>query len=132
VPTTTRASRAIASIFPDMAERISGYAVRVPVPTVSILELTVQLGTPATANEINAAFERAAEGPLGQVLAVSDEPLVSTDFRGRRHAAIVDLPCTLTIGPLAKISAWYDNEHGYGMRVAAAAVALAERGLDGS
>jgi len=128
VPTTTRAATAIAGVMPELAGRVSGYAVRVPVSTVSILELTAQLAVPATDVEINDAFRRAAEGPLGRVLAVSDQPLVSADFRGSPFSAVVDAPLTIVIGPLAKVSAWYDNEWGYSRRVADAAVVLAERG----
>jgi len=125
VPTTTRAAKAIAQVFPDMALRVSGYALRVPVPTVSMLELTTQLGAAASVTEVNDAFREAAEGPLGRVLGVSDEPLVSTDFRGNTFSAVVDIPFTMAIGPLARVSAWYDNEWGYSSRVADAAALLA-------
>ncbi len=130
VPTTTRADKAIGQVFPDMAGRLRGYAVRVPVATVSILQLTSHLAAPATPDEINAAFHRAAAGPLGDVLAVSDAPLVSSDFRGDAHSAIVDAPSTLTIGPLAKVSAWYDNEWGYSCRVADVAAHIAVQGTN--
>lgn len=125
VPTTTRAAGAIARVFPDMAGRLSGYAVRVPVATVSILELTAQLADTAVAKDVNEAFRRAAAGPLGRVLYVSDEPLVSTDLRGNTYSAVVDALSTLTIGPLVKVSAWYDNEWGYSTRVADVAAMLA-------
>ena len=125
VPTDTRAAAAIGAILPEMAGRLSGFAVRVPVPCVSIIELTVQLGDSAEADAINAAFHRAVEGPLGRVMQVSDAPLVSTDFRGNRSSAVIDAPFTMTNGPLAKISAWYDNEWGYSNRVADTAVLLA-------
>jgi len=128
VPTTTRADKAIGQVFPDMAGRISGFAVRVPVPTVSILQLTTQLAAPATTESINAAFRAAAAGPLGRVLSVSDAPLVSSDFRGNPCSAVVDAPSTLTIGPLAKVSAWYDNEWGYSCRVADVAAWIARGG----
>jgi glyceraldehyde 3-phosphate dehydrogenase len=130
VPTTTRADKAIGQVFPDMDGRLRGYAVRVPVSTVSILQLTCHFGAPATADEINAAFRRAAAGPLGAVLAVSDAPLVSSDFRGNPHSAILDAPSTLTIGSLAKVSAWYDNEWGYSCRVADVAAYIAEQGTN--
>jgi len=130
VPTTTRAAKAIGQVFPDMAGRISGSAVRVPVPTVSILQVTSHLGTPASADEINAAFRRAVEGPLGLVMTVSDAPLVSSDFRGNRSSAVVDAPSTITIGPLAKVAAWYDNEWGYSCRVADVAAFIANGGTN--
>lgn len=131
VPTTTRAAKAIGQVFPDMAERLSGFAVRVPVPTVSILQLTAHLATEESVESINTAFRRAAEVSLGGVLAVSDAPLVSSDFRGNRASAIIDLPSTLTNGPLAKVAAWYDNEWGYSCRVADVAAHIAARGANG-
>jgi glyceraldehyde 3-phosphate dehydrogenase len=127
VPTTTRSAATIGRVLPEMAGRISGYAVCVPVATVSILELTAQLAAAVPAAELNDAFRQAAEGRLGQVLATSDEQLVSTDYRGSRFSAVVDLPLTMTIGPLAKISAWYDNEWGYSCRLADVAAVLADR-----
>jgi glyceraldehyde 3-phosphate dehydrogenase len=127
VPTTTRAATTIGQVFPDMAGRIGGYAVRVPVATVSILELTAELAEAPSAEAINDAFRRAAAGPLGRVLAVSDAPLVSSDFRGSEYSAVVDAPLTLTIGPLAKVSAWYDNEWGYSRRVADVAALVAQQ-----
>lgn len=131
VPTPSRAVASLAHVLPDFAEHLGGYAVRVPVPTVSILELTAQLAGPVTAEEVNQAFRRAAAGPLGRVLAVSDDSLVSTDYRGNTKSAVVDLPLTLTIGPLVKVSAWYDNEWGYSSRVAETAAFMAELGTNG-
>ena len=118
VPTSTRAASAIASVLPEMAGKVSGFAVRVPVSAVSILEVTVHLGDAVTAEEINEAYREATENGLGEVMTVSSAPLVSTDFRGDPHSAVVDAPFTMTIGPLAKISAWYDNEWAYACRVA--------------
>ena len=127
VPTTTRAAAAIGGVFPELAGRVSGYAVCVPVPAVSILELVVQLAEPATTDALNAAFREAAKGPLRHVLAVSDAPLVSSDYLNSPFSATVDAPLTMTIGPLAKISAWYDNEWGYSNRVADVTAAMAAR-----
>jgi glyceraldehyde 3-phosphate dehydrogenase len=127
VPTPSRAVASLGRVLPDFAARLGGYAVRVPVPTVSILELTAQLAGTPTADEVNHAYRRAAAGPLGHVLAVADDPLVSTDYRGNTKSAVVDLPLTLTIGPLVKVSAWYDNEWGYSCRVADAAAFMAEQ-----
>ncbi|MBK6767633.1 MAG: type I glyceraldehyde-3-phosphate dehydrogenase [Ardenticatenales bacterium] len=127
VPTTTRAPKAIAHVLPGMAGKISGYAVRVPVPTVSFLEVTAQFEAPVSVDALNDAFRAAARGPLGRVLAVSDAPLVSTDFRGNPNSAIIDAPFTMAIGPLAKISAWYDNEYGYSNRVADVVAYIAAR-----
>jgi glyceraldehyde 3-phosphate dehydrogenase len=128
VPTHSRAVTSLGHVLPSLADRLAGYAVRVPVPTVSILELTAQLAEPATPDQVNHAYRAAAAGPLARILGVSDEPLVSTDFRGDRRSAIVDLPLTITIGPLVKVSAWYDNEWGYSSRVADTAAYMAERG----
>jgi glyceraldehyde 3-phosphate dehydrogenase len=127
VPTTWRAAEATKLVLPEMAGRVDGYSVRVPVPVVSIIELIVKLGEPADAAGINAALKAAAAGPLGHVLAVSDEPLVSTDYRGCRYSAVIDAPLTIGIGPLAKLSAWYDNEWGYSNRVADVAALVAAR-----
>jgi glyceraldehyde 3-phosphate dehydrogenase len=125
VPTTTRAATAIGTVFPDMAGRLGGYAVRVPVPTVSILELIAHLGEPADANAVNDAFRTAAAGPLAGILGVCDLPLVSSDYKGERRSAVVDAPLTMTVGNLLKVSAWYDNEWGYSNRVADIAALLA-------
>ena len=124
VPTSTRADKAIGQVYPDMAGRISGYAVRVPVPAVSILQLTAHLDRPATKDTINQAFSIAADGPFGSVLDYSDEPLVSTDYRGCCYSAVIDSLATVVNGPLVKVSAWYDNEHGYACRVADVAKVL--------
>jgi len=118
VPTTSRAATAVGLFLPAMAGRLDGTSMRVPVPVVSILELTLRLGEAVAADRINEALRAAAAGPAGHVLAVSDKPLVSSDYRGSRFSAVVDAPLTMTIGPLAKLSAWYDNEWGYSNRVA--------------
>ena len=109
--------------------RIGGYAVCVPVPTVSILELTAQLAEPASASAINDACREAAAGPLGRVLGVSESPLVSSDYVGDSHSAVIDTLVTVTVGPLAKIGAWFDNEWGYSNRVADLAALVASRGF---
>ncbi len=125
VPTTTRAATAIGTVFPDMAGRLGGYAVRVPVSTVSILELTCHLGEPADATAVNDAFRAAAAGPLAGILGVCDQPLVSSDYKGERRSAVVDSQLTMTVGNLLKVSAWYDNEWGYSNRVADVAALMA-------
>jgi glyceraldehyde 3-phosphate dehydrogenase len=132
VPTTTRAAMAIGSVFPEMAGRIGGYAVRVPVPTVSIIELIADLGAPASEKAVNAALERAAAGPLKGILGISHEPLVSSDFRMNTHSAVIDTALTMAIGPLVKVSAWYDNEWGYSSRVADIAALVAGSGDQGN
>jgi glyceraldehyde 3-phosphate dehydrogenase len=125
VPTTSRAARAVGQFVPALAGKVAGFAVRVPVPVVSMIELTIHLGEPATPEVLNDCLVRAAGGPLGRVLATSREPLVSSDYRGCAYSAVVDLPLTIAIGPLAKVSAWYDNEWGYSCRVADVAAVVA-------
>jgi glyceraldehyde 3-phosphate dehydrogenase len=127
VPTESRPTTAVGLFVPEMAGRISGYAVRVPVPVVSILELTMQLGEETTADELNGVLREAAAGPLSAVLAVSDEELVSSDYRRDTHSAVIDAPSTMTNGPMVKLSAWYDNEWGYSSRVADVASVIASR-----
>jgi len=127
VPTTTRASKAIGQVMPHLKGRVSGFAVCVPVPSVSVLELTCHLDPEVDAEAINQAFREAAANGLGHVLAISDDALVSSDFRGSRFSAVVDAPSTLAIGPLSKVAAWYDNEWGYASRVAEAAKLVSDR-----
>jgi glyceraldehyde 3-phosphate dehydrogenase len=130
IPTSTGAAKAIHLVLPELKGRMHGIALRVPVLTVSIIDLTVQLGREATAQAINEAFRAAAEGSLRGILGVCDEPLVSSDFRGDERSAIVDLPSTMVLGDrFAKVLAWYDNEWGYSCRVADLAKYIAHRGL---
>jgi glyceraldehyde 3-phosphate dehydrogenase len=128
VPTTTRAAKAIGSVFPDMEGRLGGYAVRVPVPTVSILEIIAHLGAPVDVAAVNAAFRNAASGTLEGILGVEERPLVSSDFKGDCRSAIVDAQLTMAVGNLLKVSAWYDNEWGYSSRVADVAALVAQPG----
>ncbi|MDW8052247.1 MAG: type I glyceraldehyde-3-phosphate dehydrogenase [Armatimonadota bacterium] len=130
IPTSTGAAKAIHLVLPELKGRMHGIALRVPTLTVSVVDLTVTLSRPATAEEINAAFRHAAEGSLKGILGVTDEPLVSMDFRGDERSAIVDLPSTIVMGDrLAKVLAWYDNEWGYSCRVADLAKYIASKGL---
>jgi glyceraldehyde 3-phosphate dehydrogenase len=118
IPTTTGAAKAVGLVIPELKGRIDGFAVRVPTPDVSIVDFVAVLKKAATAEEINAAFRRAAEGPLKGILGVTDEPLVSVDFMGDSRSGIVDLLSTKVIdGNLAKVIAWYDNEWGYSCRL---------------
>ena len=118
IPTTTGAARAVAQVLPELRGRLNGFALRVPTPDVSVVDLVAQLERPATREEINQALRAAAEGPLCGILAYSELPLVSADFVGYPHSAIVDGSLTM-VGPdnLAKVAAWYDNEWGYSCRV---------------
>ncbi len=118
IPTSTGANRAVAEVLPELAGRFAGMAFRVPVLDVSVVDLTVQLSKPASAEDINAAFDEAAGGELKGILSVSKEPLVSSDFKGDPHSSIVDAPLTLMLGPeWAKIVSWYDNEWGFSCRM---------------
>jgi glyceraldehyde 3-phosphate dehydrogenase len=119
IPTTTGAAKALGLVMPELDGRIDGFSLRVPTPTVSIVDFTAQVERPTTVDEINAAFRTASMGSLDGILGVSDEPLVSTDFRGDSRSAIVDAASTMVIGgTLVKVVAWYDNEWGYSCRIA--------------
>ena len=117
IPTTTGAAKALKEVLPVMAGKLDGFAVRVPTPNVSMIDLTVRLEKAATVAQVNAAFTAAAAGPLKGILAVTEEPLVSCDYNGNRHSATVDLPLTIAMGDQVKVIAWYDNEMGYSQRL---------------
>jgi glyceraldehyde 3-phosphate dehydrogenase len=118
IPTSTGANRAVAEVLPELAGKFAGMAFRVPVLDVSVVDLTVQLGKTTTAADINAAFDEAAGGELKGILAVSKEPLVSSDFKGDPHSSIVDAPLTLMLSnDWAKVVSWYDNEWGFSCRM---------------
>jgi glyceraldehyde 3-phosphate dehydrogenase len=119
VPTTTSAVDAIGRVIPALAGRIRGLAVRVPTPNVSLIDLVVALERPASIDALKTLFRTAAEDELAGILAVSEEELVSSDFLGDPHSAIVDLPLTQEVGGgLYRIVAWYDNEWGHASRLA--------------
>jgi glyceraldehyde 3-phosphate dehydrogenase len=118
IPTTTGAARAVGLVMPELKGKIDGIAVRVPTPNVSIVDLVAVIGAKTSAEEINDAFRKAADGALKGILGVSDEPLVSVDFMGDSRSAIVDSAQTKVIGDhLVKVLAWYDNEWGYSCRL---------------
>ncbi len=119
IPTTTGAARALALVIPELKGKFDGFSLRVPTPTVSVVDLTAQLDKEATADSLNAAFRSAAaSGRMEGILAVTDEPLVSMDFKGDSHSSTVDARSTMVLGDLVKVIAWYDNEWGYSCRVA--------------
>jgi glyceraldehyde 3-phosphate dehydrogenase len=125
IPTSTGAARAIGLVLPELKGKLDGYAMRVPTPDVSVVDLALQLKKPATDAAINEAIHKAAEGPLKGILQYLDEPLVSADFVGNRHSSIFDAPSTKVLdGNFAKVLAWYDNEMGYATRVADLAVRM--------
>ncbi|HUY61642.1 MAG TPA: type I glyceraldehyde-3-phosphate dehydrogenase [Candidatus Dormibacteraeota bacterium] len=118
IPTTTGAAKAVALVLPQLKGRFHGLALRVPVPDGSLVDLTAVLRADVTAESINAVMRTAAAGPLRGILDVSDEELVSQDFVGNPHSAVIDAPSTLVVGDRhAKVIAWYDNEWGYSSRV---------------
>jgi len=130
IPTTTGAAKAISLVLPELKGKMHGFAIRVPTPTVSIVDLVADLDKPATAEEVNAAFKKAAEGPMKGILAYSEEELVSIDFKGNNASSIVDALNTLAIGGnMVKVIAWYDNEWGYSCRLADLAAFVARKGL---
>lgn len=131
VPYSSGAAKALGKVIPELDGRLTGYSLRVPVPVVSIVDLTVTLKRDVTVEEINAAFrEAAASGPLQGILGYSDEPLVSSDYRGDPRSSIIDGLSTLVVGGnLVKILAWYDNEWGFSNRLVDLARLMAKRGL---
>ena len=129
IPTTTGAARAIFLVLPELKGKLNGLALRVPTPTVSIVDLTVALERPATAQEINRAFKRASEEDLKGYLGYAEAPLVSSDFRGDPHSGVIDALSTMVVDGLAKVLSWYDNEWGYSCRVADLANYMVERGV---
>ncbi|MDI6894084.1 MAG: type I glyceraldehyde-3-phosphate dehydrogenase [Bacillota bacterium] len=130
IPTTTGAARAVGLVIPHLKGKLTGLAFRVPVATVSVVDLVAELGRPATEEEINQAMREAAAGSLHGILGVSDVPLVSADFKGITESAIVDSPLTMVVGErLAKVVAWYDNEWGYCRRLVDLARYLDRLGL---
>jgi glyceraldehyde 3-phosphate dehydrogenase len=117
IPTTTGAAKAVSLVLPQLEGKLNGMAIRVPTPNVSVVDLVVQLGKSATVDEINNAFKEASENSLKGIMAYCDEPLVSTDFNGTSVSSTVDGLCTMVVGDMAKILAWYDNEFGYSNRM---------------
>ena len=128
IPTTTGAAKALALVIPDLKGKFDGFSLRVPTPTVSVVDFTAELERETSVEELNAAFRAAAAGPMKGILGVSDEPLVSTDFRGDTRSSIIDSACTMVLGGnFVKVIAWYDNEWGYSCRVADLVKIIAER-----
>lgn len=117
IPTTTGAAKAVGLVLPQLAGKLDGYAVRVPTPDVSMVDLTVTLKKEVTKEEINSAIVEASNGDLKDVLSFENDPLVSIDFLGNPHSSIFDMGLTNVIGKQAKIVTWYDNEVGFSNRV---------------
>jgi len=130
IPTTTGAASAIGEVIPELKGKLDGFAMRVPTPNVSIVDLNAVLDKKATGEEVNAALREAAAGPLKGILAVSDDELVSIDFRGNPNSSIVDAPYTKVMdGDFLKVLSWYDNEWGYASRCVDLLRKIVARGL---
>ncbi len=127
VPTSTGAARAVALVLPQLAGKMDGYALRVPVPTGSITDLSFVAKKPVTMEEVNAAVKQAAEGELKGVLKYSEAPLVSKDITGDPHSSIFDAPLTKVIDNEVKVVSWYDNEWGYSNRLVDLTIYVGER-----
>jgi glyceraldehyde 3-phosphate dehydrogenase len=128
IPTTTGAAKAVALVLPELKGKLDGMAVRIPTPTVSLVDLVAELKKDADEQEINDAFAKAGDGPLRGVLALCREPLVSIDFKGDPHSAVVDASSTKVMDKrLVKVLAWYDNEWGFSCRMRDLALLIADK-----
>src|SRR5512136_541503 len=131
IPTTTGAAKAISLVIPDLKGKFDGYSLRVPTPTVSVVDFTAQIEKPTTTEKLRQAFRDAAAGRLKGILAAIDEPLVSIDYKGDPHSSSVDLPFTMVLGKektdFIKVVTWYDNEWGYSVRTADLANLMASK-----
>jgi len=130
IPTTTGAATAVGEVMPELKGKLDGISMRVPTPNVSCVDLVTNLEKPATAEAINAAFKKAADGPLKGILEYVEAPLVSIDFRGNPHSSIIDAPYTKVMdGTFVKTLSWYDNEWGYSSRCVDLLRFMAGKGL---
>jgi glyceraldehyde 3-phosphate dehydrogenase len=127
IPTTTGAAKAVALVIPDLKGKFDGYALRVPTPTVSIVDFVAEVEKPTTTEELNGLFEAASQGALKGILAYSTEPLVSMDLKGNPYSSIIDAEMTTVMdGTFVKVVTWYDNEWGYSCRTADLAALMAK------
>ena len=130
IPTTTGAATAVGEVLPQLKGKLDGFSMRVPTPNVSVVDLNAVLEKKTTGEEVNAALRAAADGPLKGILAMSDAPLVSIDFKGNPHSSIVDSAYTKVMdGDFLKVLSWYDNEWGYSSRCVDLLLKLVEKGL---
>ena len=131
IPTTTGAAKALFEVLPALAGKIDGMAIRVPTPNVSIVDLVVTLESDVTESDLREAFSHAAGAELAGILQYTEEPLVSIDFTGNSHSAIVDGTLTKVIGRrMAKVIAWYDNEWGYSNRLRDLMLLIQKKGIE--
>jgi glyceraldehyde 3-phosphate dehydrogenase len=127
IPTTTGAAKAVALVIPELKGKFDGFSLRVPTPTVSIIDLVATVEKPTTVADVNAAFKAASEGSMKGILGYTEEPLVSMDFKGDPRSGIVDALSTMVMaGNMVKVIAWYDNEWGYSVRTADLAAKMAK------
>ena len=117
VPTTTGAAKAVALVLPELAGKLNGFSVRVPVATVSLVDVVFHVEKPTTVEEVNNLFKKASENELKGILGYSEEPLVSSDYVGDSRSSIIDGLSTMVIDDMVKVVSWYDNEWGYSERV---------------
>jgi glyceraldehyde 3-phosphate dehydrogenase len=130
IPTTTGAAVAVGEVLPELKGKLDGISIRVPTPNVSCVDLAAVLSRPVTTEEVNAALQKAADGPLKGILACSHDELVSIDFKGNAHSSIVDMPYTKVMdGDFVKVLSWYDNEWGYSNRCVDLLRKLVKKGL---
>jgi len=130
IPTSTGAARAVSLVLPELKGKLDGMAIRVPVPTVSVVDLVAEISKPATAEQLNAAFKEAADGPLKGILMYCSDECVSVDFKGNPHSSILDAPSTKVIGEnMVKVLSWYDNEWGFSCRMRDLVLMIASKGL---
>jgi glyceraldehyde 3-phosphate dehydrogenase len=130
IPTTTGAAKAIGLVMPELKGKLDGYAMRVPTPNVSVVDLVAVLNKPATTEEVNAALKEAANNGLKGILGYTEDPVVSSDMMHNSNSSIVDAGMTKVLdGNLAKVVSWYDNEWGYSCRVVDLIAFLAKKGL---
>lgn len=127
IPTTTGAAKAIALVIPELEGKLDGYAIRVPIPTVSIVDCVLEVEKTASVEELNSLFKAAADGPMKGIFGYSEEPLVSMDYKGDPRSSILDADLTKVIaGNMVKFVSWYDNEWGYSSRTVDLAVKIAK------
>jgi glyceraldehyde 3-phosphate dehydrogenase len=130
IPTTTGVTKAIAQVIPELKGKLNGMSIRVPTPTVSVCDFSLEFARDVTPETVNDVLKNAASGPMSKYLQYTDEPLVSMDFKGNSHSAIIDALSTITIGGnMVKVIAWYDNEWGYSCRLGDLTDYIAGKGL---
>lgn len=130
IPTSTGAAKSIAEVIPELKGKLDGIALRVPVPTVSLLDFICQVEKRTSKEQLNNLFQIESQGKFKEILSVSDEPLVSIDLKGDSHTAIIDLSLTMVVEDLVKVVAWYDNEWGYACRLVDMAQYITEKFKD--